>query len=204
MKRFSCVHCGKCCTDVTVQIYLTFGDITRLSKSLKKPINDLYKEGIIGFYPFFDPEKEVYEIEIGLTKQCKLWKNGKCSNYKGRPINCRLFPYWLLATNVPVEEMFDESYGCVHGITVNEEDKTKYKKYCKALGEILLEESEITDKALREAKSRLGIPLFLNLSEFKTEEKRITEGIKIIQSLNLNPLFQEICKLEKLEWKELD
>ncbi|MBW2971351.1 YkgJ family cysteine cluster protein [Candidatus Woesearchaeota archaeon] len=148
--KFQCLHSGKCCIKVYTQISLTGGDIVRLSKHQNMSIKELFDQGYIGLKPFFIDEN-VFETEIGLTIPCKFRKDKRCIVYQTRPLNCRLFPYWLI-TEVPKERLkdfVDESYECIHRINLSEATRKKYDQYKKRIVRILEEEAELTDDILK-------------------------------------------------------
>ena len=146
---FKCLHSGKCCTLKYVQINLSYGDIKRITEALNKSIKELFDEKIIGFNPFFDLEKNSFDIEIGLNKPCLLHKELRCSIHKARPLNCRIFPYYLIASFPDLTRVFDESYECVLKAKVSDAEKEKYKAYAKAIGDILLKESAKTEEIFK-------------------------------------------------------
>ena len=214
---FSCQHCGKCCEDTIVQINLTFGDIQRLSVGSKKSVAELFSDGIIGFNPFFDPESEKYDIELGLNKPCKLRVSGRCSLYHARPLNCRLFPLWLIA-RAPADQLkkiLSPGFKCAIGLKLSAAEKKAYRHYSDTLGEILLAESEKSDRILGQLKKRFAIPelgLGPPSEEQGIESSRLAIATSIISKMGLwrlqNEVISSIIKfpgaisLEQLETKK--
>ncbi len=194
---FSCQHCGKCCEDTVVQINLTFGDIQRLSAGSKKSVAELFSAGIVGFNPFFNPESEKYDIELGLNKPCKLRVNGKCSMYHARPLNCRLFPIWLIA-RAPADKLpkiLSPGFKCGIGLKLSAAEKKAYRHYSDVLGEILLVESEKSDKILGQLKRRFAIPeldLGTPSEEPGIESGRLAIATSIISRMGLGKLQEEV------------
>lgn len=134
-----CNHCGLCCRDPLTQINLTIGDIWRIADFLKVNIEELFKEKV-GLNPFREPEFEnIYDIDLGLNLPCKFRVNQRCSIYPARPLNCRLFPQWVLAItpNEKIKDILKE-----HKCEYHPNKKEEYKKYRNELSKILFEESE--------------------------------------------------------------
>ena len=183
---FICHHCGKCCSDLIVQINLSFGDLVRLSAGSKKSVAGLFEEGIVGFNPFFNPETERYDIELGLNKPCRLRLGERCFVYTARPLNCRIFPHWLLASNSEIP-----GFKCAEGPS----DRKASKEYADAIGEILLSESEKSDCIMSELKSKLSVP-DLDLGEPSMEAGieagRLAIASSIISKMGLARLRERV------------
>lgn len=199
---FKCNHNGKCCEDPTTQINLTLGDIQRISKFTKKSALDLYNEGIMGVYPFGDPFKnDEFETDIGLYIPCgfrkKNEKLGKliCSIYPARPLNCRIFPFWVLA-EAPMNEVekFVKEHPCGECCGVDEdfeEDRKLYNEYKEKLVEILSKEVPMSDSFYE----TLGLKKKIKTKPSKTQEedfKIINELIKEIRKEDFTVLFKKI------------
>lgn len=133
-----CNHCGFCCNDPCTQVNLTVGDIHRIASFLKVPIEKLFPE-YMDINPFGDPDLIHYDLDLGLNNPCKFRVNNRCSIYPARPLNCRLFPYWILA-EAPPEKLNDilEDYGFDYDML----RKKDYQKYKEEVGEVLLKESK--------------------------------------------------------------
>jgi Fe-S-cluster containining protein len=207
MAEFSCLHCGKCCEDTLVQINLTFGDIHRISTALGKTVSEMFSEGLIDFNPFLDPETGEYDIELGLNKPCRLMKKGAgCIIHRARPLNCRLFPYWLLAEFKELKEIAREGYGCLDGLKLNDAQRAQYRKYAKGVGEILLKESEITDAYVERIKGELGwepggFDAGGILGDLGLEEKRLQGMKELISKIDMRELKQRVAKgIEEGKW----
>ncbi len=197
---FLCTHCGACCNETLVQINLTFGDIARISKHLKKSIKDLFDEEIIDFNPFLDPETGNYDVELGLNKPCLLRENNKCKVYCARPLNCRLFPYWIIGKfGNETKEMFSDDYKGVANMTLNDKDILKYKEYAMEIGKILLKESKYTDLVVDKIKAELswdpgGIDAGPFLENKQLEEKRLLAVKEMIKSADLKELKKRVAE----------
>jgi len=134
-----CNHCGLCCRDPLTQINVTVGDIWRIADFLNVEVEDLFKDKI-GLNPFREPEfKDVYDVDLGLNLPCKFRVNERCSIYPARPLNCRLFPQWVLARapDEKIKEILKE-HKCEYDLS----NKEVYKKYVDEIGKILFEEAE--------------------------------------------------------------
>lgn len=163
-EEFVCNHCGFCCTDENTQINLTFLDIKLLSEKLEKPVSQLFADGDIAFTPFANGEDlSLFEVEIGLKKPCKFFKNNNCSIYHLRPMNCRTFPYWLINHDI------ENDVECIQNIKLTDANKNRYKTYEKKVGRILVEQSEVTDYFLR----KIGAKKTINLSDDEAFQKLI-------------------------------
>ncbi len=186
--KFQCLNCGKCCNSYYSQINVTVGDIIRISDLMKKPIRYILKN-FIGINAFGDPENpEKFSYEFGINMPCDLRKDGKCSVYNARPLNCRLFPYWVLvhAFKSGNKDIIDESYECMRDISIDDKELKKYSDYVKVIGEALIEEGEFTDRILDEIQINHSI----NLNGDK-EYKKIVEKYRGIQNNRDFKRFEE-------------
>jgi len=194
---FSCNHNGRCCEDPTTQISLTLGDIQRMCIATEKSAVQLYEEGIIGIFPFGDPEsKTAYELDVGLYIPCKHRKEetncGKktCAIYELRPLNCRLFPFWLVA-QAPKDmvENFIEEHPCGKCMgKISRQDKMTYKHYTNALAQIFDEEE---DKSA---------PFFAELFKKHNIEKSITARESISQEETKEVILELVHSLQQKEY----
>jgi len=197
---FKCLNCGKCCDDPLVQINLSFKDVQRMSKALKLKVEQLFSKRIIGFNPFIDPETGKYDIELGLNKPCKLRKKGKCSIYKSRPLNCRIFPYWLIAKfGNGAKDMFEPGFKGVHAMSISEQERAEYETYSKPIGEMLLKEANITDTKVNRIKQELGwepggIDAGGILQNHELEKQRIEAMKQLIEKLPIRKLRERVIK----------
>ena len=134
-----CNHCGLYCKGPLTQINVTIGDIWRIADFLEIDVEELFKDKI-GMNPFREPEFEnIYDIDLGLNLPCKFRINERCSIYPVRPLNCRLFPQWILA-EFPEDKIKEilKDHKCEYDLS----KKQEYKKYVDVVGKILLEESK--------------------------------------------------------------
>lgn len=88
--RFGCTRCSACCTRESGYVFLSALDMRRLARRL-----DLCDE------EFFLEYCEVVDLEIvqrvslvADDSVCVFWKDGGCSVYEDRPLQCRAYPFW--------------------------------------------------------------------------------------------------------------
>lgn len=145
---FKCRNCGRCCTDFFTQIGLTLGDVQRIADWLGKDPEELFKEHI-SLMPFGTDTPNIFEIELGMNLPCRFRKDGKCSIYNARPLNCRMFPVWILA-DVPQEkllETIDDSHKCMP-TELDDEQRRRFREYKEKVGKLILSEAKETDETL--------------------------------------------------------
>ena len=126
--KFSCIHCGTCCTDKNTLVNLTYFDILRIKNGLKLNLEELLE--IIGFYIFKEQPTNV-ELEkmvippietenglafIGLRKsiegECIFYDKSKksCPIYSLRPNFCRTFPFTFSLSLKDIENQINIDY----------------------------------------------------------------------------------------------
>jgi Fe-S-cluster containining protein len=154
-----CQHCGMCCgEDKRININLTVGDIWRICSHLKISVDEFFKE-YAGLKKFGDSRTPgIFDVDMGLDIPCKFRKNERCSIYAARPLNCRIFPYWVLVL-VPEERLKEvlKNNKCEYDLS----KKEAYGKYQSAIAKILLEESkwfELDKKAKKDEKIKDKAP----------------------------------------------
>ncbi len=89
--RFSCTRCSLCCRFDSGYVFLSAGDVRRLGRHLgltDKEVKALYcREVLTTLVP-----------RLSLKEQpnfdCVFWRNGECTVYEGRPLQCRTYPFW--------------------------------------------------------------------------------------------------------------
>lgn len=192
---FKCRNCGKCCNAFYAQINITIGDLIRISGFLEKPISYILRN-FIGINPFGDPEKPTkFSYELGINMPCLLRKNERCSVYEARPLNCRLFPYWILVQDFVFnkKEIVDKSYGCMNNLKLKKDKIKKYSDYSKVIGDILVQEASLTDNILY----KLNIKHSIDLSKNKDYQKLIAKYKNKKTNNNLKQLETEKIRLTK-------
>jgi uncharacterized protein len=148
---FKCNHCGYCCFETGTQINITLGDIQRISRYLNTSISLLFNT-YIGILPFAETETK-FNLELGLVIPCKFWKKS-CTIYQARPLNCRLFPYWILgnAQKSELQKYFHPDNQCLKEFEYDETFRKQYKDYVDKIGNVLLKEADATDYFLIKKK----------------------------------------------------
>lgn len=170
--EFQCLHSGKCCEKVYTQIALTIGDVLRIAHFLNKPVKHLFDESIVGLKPF-EASENIFEFEMGLTIPCKFRINQRCKIYDARPLNCRLFPYWILSevSNEKIKEAIDDTYECVHSVKLSPESKERYKLYKDKIVEVLNNEADVTENILKKHELSFSVDLSKQQGFDKVKEK---------------------------------
>lgn len=88
---------GKCCSSSWNQgwgfVFLTKGDIAKLSKYLNKAVSEFADYGQFRFTRFSAGPTAQWFLKTNLGT-CRFFKNGKCGVYEARPTQCRTFPFW--------------------------------------------------------------------------------------------------------------
>ncbi len=146
-KMFKCFHCGACCDNPATQIGLTVGDVVRLAKSSGMTIKQLFEKHI-GIVPFPTDDENIYEMDLGLQIPCYFRENGKCSNYYGRPLNCRLFPLWMMVEyGKKADDILNEMNKC-RGQRLEGKELEKTKKYVMMIKSLLMNETRLTEELM--------------------------------------------------------
>ncbi|MDR3115075.1 MAG: YkgJ family cysteine cluster protein [Treponema sp.] len=89
--RFSCTRCSACCRYESGFVFLSKKDVLILASTLQMAYNK-----VIETYCRWVPgniREERLSLQETAEYDCIFWKNG-CSVYKGRPLQCRTFPFW--------------------------------------------------------------------------------------------------------------
>lgn len=160
--EFVCNQCGYCCTDPSTQINMTLLDIKWLSDVTKISVKELFEKDIVSFIPFVrGNDFTKFDVEFGMKRPCPLYKDNNCSIYLGRPMNCRIFPYWFITHKV------DNDLECTKNLNINPMTGFKYKMYERMLGTVLLDEGKKTDEFIK----KIGINQFIDISKIEDVEK---------------------------------
>jgi|TARA_Y100000310_G_scaffold291681_1_gene319798 Fe-S-cluster containining protein len=146
---FECFHCGECCVNPATQIGVTVGDLVRMSSESGMSVVELFEKHV-GIVPFQSGEEGVYEMDLGLRIPCHFRKGIRCEGYKGRPLNCRLFPLWILVEHKDsADEILTELNKC-RGQRLEGEAFDKTKKYVDMIKSVLMNESKLSDEIVKE------------------------------------------------------
>jgi Fe-S-cluster containining protein len=141
---FKCSFCGFCCTDETTQINLTLLDIKWLKDVTKMSVKELFFKGIIAFTPFIRTDNFlVFDVELGMKRPCQLYKNNKCEAYDGRPLNCRIFPYWFITNRI------EDPLDCIKDVKPDAATFFKYRMYERIIGDMILKQSRDTEDFMK-------------------------------------------------------
>ena len=89
--RFECTGCSHCCRHSPGYVFLTAADLSALSAKLRLSQNDFVETycrsiELGGFSRLSLTEKSNYD--------CVFWRDGGCSLYEARPLQCRTYPFW--------------------------------------------------------------------------------------------------------------
>lgn len=89
--RFGCTQCSRCCRHDSGYVFLTEGDLNRLLKRL-----GISRESFVDSYCVWVPLGGMKQLSLQekKNKDCIFWKDGGCSVYEDRPIQCRTYPFW--------------------------------------------------------------------------------------------------------------
>jgi Fe-S-cluster containining protein len=179
-----CNHCGSCCSVKVININLSAADIWRICSHLDISVDEFFKK-YGGLKLFGDPRNpEIFDLDIGLEIPCKFRENNRCAIYDARPVNCRIFPYWVFTT-VPEDKLKDTlgTYRCSYNL----KNKKAYKKYEQAVSKILLEEAKLFEINKQVEKG------------YEIKEKIPINEIKKAIALNLNKISRNSEKLKQAE-----
>jgi len=100
--RFSCVRCSACCRFESGYVFLSGKDVSRLMTALNmgyREFRETYCRWIPsgnGAYRLSLKEKSNYDCvfwRLGNPESVSA-KEGGCSVYESRPLQCRAFPFW--------------------------------------------------------------------------------------------------------------
>ncbi len=101
--RFTCTQCSKCCRHDTGYVFLSQEDVANLCEFTHLRLTQFVET--YGRWVPFGPD-----AHLSLTEQpnrdCVFWKDGGCSVYAARPLQCRTYPFW--STIVDDEEHWHE------------------------------------------------------------------------------------------------
>ena len=128
----------------------------------------------------------------------------KCMIHPFRPLNCRIFPYWILV-HFHHLKICDNTTDCLANLKLDEQEVKKYREYSKKLGEIIEEEREITNNVLKGlgAVKQINLkdnPKFLELKIKNLDKKEFArQEIKLCMSLIDQDDYKEV--INRLEQK---
>jgi Fe-S-cluster containining protein len=96
--RFECTRCSRCCRHAPGFVFLSLEDLRRLADAASVTPSEFVERycrevGIAGFPRLSLLEHANYD--------CILWREGGCSLYEARPLQCRSFPFWSANLSSP-------------------------------------------------------------------------------------------------------
>ena len=101
--RFECKKdCSACCGGGPGYVWLEEGDITAISEFLalsREEFLSRYTKEVKDRISLIDIEEDNWN--------CVMLKNGRCTIYNQRPIQCRTYPFWI--QNILSEENWEET-----------------------------------------------------------------------------------------------
>lgn len=113
--RFSCTRCNLCCRFDSGYVWLSRRDLADLAVGLDLTVDEVVSRycrvvDIAGFRQVSLREQE--------NMDCTFWRDGACSVYRSRPLQCRSFPFWAhqLVDRETWDRAGDHCPGVNHGI----------------------------------------------------------------------------------------
>jgi len=96
--RFECTRCSRCCRHAPGFVFLCSEDLQRLADAASvSPLQFVERYcrevGVAGIPRISLQEHENYD--------CILWREGGCSLYAARPLQCRSYPFWSANVSSP-------------------------------------------------------------------------------------------------------
>jgi len=134
-----------------------------------------------------------------------------CNIYKGRPLNCRLFPYWILsdAPQKEIKKLASPDQKCLEEFEIDAdfvEDRKIYHRYKEKIVKILMEEVRISDEFYK----KLGLKKIIKTKMTRTKQKEremIAKLVAKIGKTDYTALFKKVDKEIKkhnfIGWKIL-
>ncbi len=185
MGRFVCKHMGSCCENPAAPVNVTAADLVRIADYLQASVLELFGTGWC-MIPFGIPEKRFsYTVEPGLETPCQFHKEGRCRVYPVRPLNCRMFPYWILAV-IPKEgreHFVKEDLCCAANHFPSVKERKKIRAYVNAMGKVLMEESRVTDEVLKNLNLSRTLDVKSESTEFFNDFLAVTYSGKNLRRM---------------------
>ncbi len=92
--RFTCTHCSRCCRHESGYVFLSQRDLDRLASHFNITTQAVSARYCRVVHTSFGNRLSLREHS---NLDCVLWKDGGCSVYESRPLQCRLYPFWPAA-----------------------------------------------------------------------------------------------------------
>lgn len=89
--RFACTQCSHCCRHDSGYVWLTEADLDRLVLW-----TGLERDDFLERYTRWIGEGAfaVLSLKESSVFDCVFWRDGGCSVYPARPVQCRTYPFW--------------------------------------------------------------------------------------------------------------
>jgi uncharacterized protein len=126
--RFGCSRCSLCCRFESGFVWLSRNDLSALSTGLGISKDETVRRfcrvvDLAGFRQLSLAEQS--------NKDCIFWREGSCSVYEFRPLQCRSFPFW--SHQLVSEESWRESGKECPGIGVGRlHDREEIERWLEA------------------------------------------------------------------------
>lgn len=100
--RFECqADCGKCCSNAREgSVFLESLDIERLAAHLA-----IRERELVTDYALVHDDGDI-ELGKALGGGCVFLEGARCSVYEARPLQCRVYPFFLLEGYTPIESPY--------------------------------------------------------------------------------------------------
>ena len=89
--NFTCTRCSNCCRHESGYVFLSERDIERLAEAFRLEVREFV-------------EQYCKRVDLGVTTRtslreqnnfdCVFFRDGRCSVYPVRPLQCRSYPFW--------------------------------------------------------------------------------------------------------------
>tara|TARA_Y100000310_G_C20696019_1_gene825801 strand:+ start:1840 stop:2550 length:711 start_codon:yes stop_codon:yes gene_type:complete len=190
---FKCFHCGECCVNPATQINITVGDLVRLSKEKGISIKSMFGK-YVGIVPFQTEEEFIYEMDLGLHIPCEFRSGLRCSVYSARPMNCRLFPLWILVEKADEADSVLTELNKCKGQKLVGESKVKTEKYVNMIKALLLNESKITDSIVKD----LGLSSKVDIRKLDGYDAFVESAKAKVDAVSGEGLKRKVAESEKV------
>lgn len=89
--RFFCTQCGRCCRYEEGFVFISRKDLQELARQLS-----MQEAEVIDTYCRWVPFGAVDHLSLREHPNCDciFWRDGGCSVYPARPLQCRTYPFW--------------------------------------------------------------------------------------------------------------
>ncbi len=89
--RFTCTQCSACCRFDSGYVFVSASDRERIAAELKITETEFIERYCINVY---GPNGRRISLGEHSNKDCIMWRDGGCSIYNERPMQCRSYPFW--------------------------------------------------------------------------------------------------------------